>query len=451
MSLIVAGVCKGCVWMISDAAITGGPISLRDRHFLPKIVTSATALVGFAGAPEHGLASARKAAEASISDAIEILRTGSKDSHVEFAYACSDEDPKLFHIADGVAEQRATMFLGLQEAFEAFQRARHGELNRYAPKAVKRLYCRANENVPDELHSAIHAMIDVFTSREDHDVGGWAVPYFLTQHGTKFCSYAYSVSDPVLDDLIPGSILGHGTAPGGGSTLSVTEVHQSQGMVVYWLQRPGGTVWLQADGYAQHYFDGDPSAFKKSVKDSLNLDVDLLVGEAEPGALKRIIVLRGEDGNLTETIADYGNALSFAVHSTGKPYISKASFGDQPLAMPAYLNVNKVSDSEVELHVNDATVNLDAKSLSDLISVLAKLRSEMSPVVPMEIDGQNTLCQTDPAWRTFPSLHPDLKGLTLNFRHSGYGWITFVMPDYECRNFGEWLLDNAKGEVPPAA
>ena len=64
--------------------------------------------------------------------------------------------------------------------------------------------------VPQGLSRAITSMIDLFATRGESDVGGWAVAYVLTPEGAKFCSYSYSVSDPVFDHLAPGSLIAHG-------------------------------------------------------------------------------------------------------------------------------------------------------------------------------------------------------------------------------------------------
>jgi hypothetical protein len=51
MSLVVAAVDGNIAWMVSDTAISGGDIPLRERRYLPKVELSddRRALIGFAG------------------------------------------------------------------------------------------------------------------------------------------------------------------------------------------------------------------------------------------------------------------------------------------------------------------------------------------------------------------------------------------------------------------
>jgi hypothetical protein len=105
-------------------------------------------------------------------------------------------------------------------------------------------------------------MLQVFAERSERDVGGWVTPYLLTKEHAFLCGYAYSVSDPILTKIGPGSIVPHGTSEAGGFGLSVTEVGDCEGVIVYWLQQPGGTVFITGEqGYTTHHFEGRPSEF----------------------------------------------------------------------------------------------------------------------------------------------------------------------------------------------
>jgi hypothetical protein len=73
----------------------------------------------------------------------------------------------------------ASAFTVSKDAFETFQRIRHGEISPYAPLALKTFM----------WSSAIVAVIDVFVSRSERDVGGWVVQYFLSTDGPHFVSY----------------------------------------------------------------------------------------------------------------------------------------------------------------------------------------------------------------------------------------------------------------------
>jgi hypothetical protein len=65
MTLLVAAVEGPNIWMIADAAITGGDLSYRSREFELKVMSSrdGRALVGFAGDHHHGVRLVNTAAE----------------------------------------------------------------------------------------------------------------------------------------------------------------------------------------------------------------------------------------------------------------------------------------------------------------------------------------------------------------------------------------------------
>lgn len=271
MTLIVAGIEQGSIWMVGDTAITEGTIGLRERIFKPKIEVARNfpALIAFAGGFEFGSELAREAAHADAhGTALKILEKGTAGSDVQCAFATFvDEEPKLYLLEQGKAIEQIVLHIGSTSAFNDFQRIRHSRSNPYSPKALKTFMCGVSGlQLPEVVVRAIHSMIEVFASREERDVGGWAVPYILDSQEAHFCSYCYSVSDPVFDELVPGSLVAHGTAQGGGSNLSVTGLPDHEGMVIYWLQIPGGQVVLRTSkGYEQHNFKGGPTAFKEAV------------------------------------------------------------------------------------------------------------------------------------------------------------------------------------------
>jgi hypothetical protein len=199
---------------------------------------------------------------------------------------------------------------------------------------------------------------------------------------------------------------------------------------VYWLQLPGGTVILRTPtGYEQHAFRGRPSAFRAAVRAALSRDVELFIGDQPLGLPRKLTVMRGQDGNLDVTIADHGNGLTFAVHNMATPFRSKVekAFGaERAHSLPAKLSLTKLSESTVELAVGGEAITLDAQGLDALLSKGAEMRAEVRPEVPYELEKATIVAQIDPAWRTYPCLHPGLAGLTLNLRHSGYGWLGFV-------------------------
>ena len=295
MSLIIASVEANAIWMVGDTAITGGTGETRDREFMPKILVGKTfpALVAFAGSAEFGGASAEWAAAAATPDAaLGLLAAESVGAGVQFAYAAVDAGRLRLHkVEDGRMSECSTLHIGNTEAFAAFQRVRHEDVNPYAPKALKSFLCsRGGEG----LSLAIRSMIDLFATRAERDVGGWAVPYVLSAEGVSFCSYAYSVSDPVFDEIAPGSLIGHGTPERGGSTLSVMGLPNNMGMVVYWLQLPGGFVLTRSQqGCDQRMFRGGPTEFKAAVREAFSFDVDLWVVDQPLGAPRHLVIMRG--------------------------------------------------------------------------------------------------------------------------------------------------------------
>jgi hypothetical protein len=127
-------------------------------------------------------------------------------------------------------------------------------------------------------------MLRLFAERSERDIGGWPTPYFVTSEGTFFCGYAYAVSDPILTKIGPGSELPHGTAEAGGFGLSVTELGHCEGMIVYWLQKPGGAIFSRTDdGYQKVALDGRPSQFKQPALEAIGRPVDIFFGDQPSG------------------------------------------------------------------------------------------------------------------------------------------------------------------------
>ena len=101
MSLLVAANDGSQIWMLSDTAISGGVIHLRDRMCYPKIEPSQDrrALIGFAGDKHLGSHIVREAAAQPAGDAgLNVLCRGHVDSEqsVDFLYAFLDSSgPRL--------------------------------------------------------------------------------------------------------------------------------------------------------------------------------------------------------------------------------------------------------------------------------------------------------------------------------------------------------------------
>lgn len=116
------------------------------------------------------------------------------------------------------------------------------------------------------------------------------------------------------------------------------------------------------------------------------------------------------------------------------------------------MEIEKISNDTVKLRVGGQEVSLDTEGLDSLLRRLAHVRADLRPEVPVDLEKTTTIAQMDPAWRTFPSLHPGAPGVALNLRHSGYGWVGFVLPEGEALNLGRWLVGHVErtGRPPQA-
>jgi hypothetical protein len=228
MTLLVAAVDGKNIWMVADTAITGGELGVRDRDHQLKIIPSRNgrAVVGFAGEPHHGAHFAEQAAAmpAGKETVGFLLNSHLQNSSIDFASGYVDDSgPHLVRVSQGEAKEVLTLHIGLTDAFEHFQRIRHDAEIDAIPEAVSIFFTgsRSTDPVPDELDNAIKSMLRLFAERSERDVGGWPVPYHLTDDGAFSCGYAYSASDPILTKIGPGSIVPHGTAEAGGFGLLV--------------------------------------------------------------------------------------------------------------------------------------------------------------------------------------------------------------------------------------
>jgi hypothetical protein len=222
-----------------------------------------------------------------------------------------DSTPRLFKISEGVANSITASYLGQKTAFEVFQKIRNDMSIDHAPNAIHQFL---SDDISDQCHEAIMAMLRFFSSTNEREVGGWALPYVLSSYGTKLCAYAYSVSDPIMNQLTTGIIIPHGTAEAGGFVLSVTELHEKDGVVVYWLQKPGGQVWVYSENdYEMKQFDGVPSAFKEEVNKTLGRDIDLWVSDEPIANTSLAATVQDQQGRPRVDIVKSGNKLSFSV------------------------------------------------------------------------------------------------------------------------------------------
>ena len=102
------------------------------------------------------------------------------------------------------------------------------------------------------------------------------------------------------------------------------------------------------------------------------------------------------------------------------------------------------------------SARLKPEEAEDLITKLGHARASLKEEVDYELDPRAKLDFTvvDPVWRTRTDrmAHPSgVDGVALALRHSGYGWLCFVLPHAEARALGRWLLDNAEDDAAPEA
>ncbi|CAA2138369.1 hypothetical protein [Hyphomicrobium sp. ghe19] len=473
MTLLVAAIEKTNVWMAADAAVSGVGTEERHREFALKVVPSSDsrALIGFAGDIHYGQSLTNAAAALSDDDQrIKFLVDGqSQAPNTSFAYAYKNtEGPHLLKIGDGEVQRVQTLYLGVKDAFEQFQSIRHATELDPTPKALKTFLpgSRSSEPLPSGLTLAITSMLRLFAERGQRDVGGWVTPYFLTSEGSFLCGYGFAVSDPIFDKILPGSLVPHGTAEEGGFGLSVTELGISAGVIIYWLQLPGGLVFVRnAENYDVFKFDGKPSDFIKAASEKIERKIEILFGDQPHGPPKSITVLRDENGTPSVAIAHDGRAFSISVLNVYEPFRTQAAVDFSPAADPdlttGLLSSNRVkatlSNDKLALNLTllangepTTVAELSAGELETVLGVLGENRWRMrEPVAaqPASIGATGSLTReliaVDPSWRAELPIHPTLNGISLRFRHPGFGWITFQLPWHEAKSLGTWLVKNS--------
>jgi len=90
-----------------------------------------------------------------------------------------------------------------------------------------------------------------------------------------------------------------------------------------------------------------------------------------------------------------------------------------------------------------ARMYFDAATLEDLIRDLARCRSHLTEAVAPELDpGARIETERFPAWRV-PDTHSG-PGTVLALRHSGMGWLGFLLEAERAQAIGKALI-----ETPP--
>jgi hypothetical protein len=242
--------------------------------------------------------------------------------------------------------------------------------------------------------------------------------------------------------------------------LSVTEFGELGGVVVYWLQLPGGLVFVnKPEGYAVHEFTGPPSEFIANASTGLGQKVQIWFGEKPIGPPQSIAVLRDRNGVASVAIVNDGSALSFSVLNVTSPFDTRAALDlapNDPSVLAKALEGDQVRlaldvdrrNATLNLYVNNkpaTEIALNVHQLEALIAQLAEARARLDEPVasqpPLPESGRplRYVMVLDPAWRTELPVHPTLNGVTLRLRHPGFGWLTFLLPWHETKKLGEWL------------
>jgi hypothetical protein len=461
MTLLVAGINEQVLWMVGDTFVTGGPLGAREYEHQLKILPSedGKALIGFAGDHYHGVQAIETARLQSTGRSVaEYLFSVAREYPVEFAYGYQQDGVlRLLKVTnERVAEQNA-LYLGHSEAFDQFQAIRHRAQIDPVPKAIEMfLFGSASKDKPPRaLSQSTSAMMRLFFERPERDVGGAAIPYMMGPDGIFLCEYSFAVSDPITDKLTRGDIVPHGTADRGGFALSVSSYNRHEGIVLYWLQKPGGFIFVRdGRGFRVVEIVGSPSAFCREARE-LNLDVQIFFSEKQNlGQPDSISVLHDQNGKAVITVAKYGRDLEFHAIDTSVDFRttpSRVDFGgqDELSCSVARATVveggNSISIEFLKEEAEGLQVSYTAKQLDELIATLSNARSRLTEAVPVDHhEGRSKEpFVIDPMWRT-ERAPPPLQGIALRLRHLGVGWISFLLPHHEAASMGDWLSTNAQ-------
>lgn len=297
--------------MVADTAISNSRSDTRARQFRIKVEPGqGLSLLGYANNADRGASTVREAASLPPGAKVLDLLTEVHMTHgdVDFAYAfVEDGEAHLYKIADRSAQRVPHLYLGDAAAFSAYQEIRLSSQIEHAPDAMHQFLTwvtdkngrqkKPREEIFRSLGSSVRAMQSLFVRNSDRGVGGVAIPYLLTSRGPELINYLYAVTDPITRVLPPGSIVPHGSAAQGGYALSVSELPERDGLFVYWLQRPGGTVFIRrSDVDDVHEFEGSPSKFVENVKRELGREISLFFGERSPAPPHSLRLMYAEDG-----------------------------------------------------------------------------------------------------------------------------------------------------------
>ena len=369
MTLVVAGVIAGKGWIVSDTLITGGAIQLRDREYQIKCLPAEDrrSLVAFSGDAHNGAELIEQAAAMpSGQTTIRVLcEAQAENPRIDFVYMFLDEGTaRLLKISNGGAQEVPATYIGEKSAFEQFQYFRHATEIDQVPKSFENFMfgSRAPSEIPDIITGATVSMLRMFLQRAERDVGGWAVPYVLVPKAlicvgtrTGFLIRSWTRLGQARLSLTE-------LRKPGGYGLSVTELGDLEGMVVYRRQMPGGLVLIREEHrYRIVRIDGAPAAFRAKASDLLGNPVDIFFGEDTPvGLPESITILRDEDGQPAAAIAKRGNSFSFSVLNVATAFRTKAKLdlsGGQKGPKPVTVQNLALTLADDRNHVNLQLLN----------------------------------------------------------------------------------------------
>ena len=356
MTLLVAAADNNSIWMVADTAITGGTMSARERADQLKIVTGCNnrALIGFAGDEYRGFQAVIDASRLSepLAAANSLLSVHLSYPSIDFAFGyLSNGKPRLLVISNGKIAEVQTLHLGVHSAFETFQRIRHDPDIEFVPNAVKTFICgsRSSAKLPEQLPLAMVSMLQLFAETERRDVGGWVLPCFLNSEGAFLCKYAFGMSDPIMASLPVGAAIPHGTAEAGGYGFSLTEVGEGAGIAVYWLQMPGGKIYLRNEnGFRVEKIFGSPDEFKLRGEAVAGLPIGVWFGQKFEGLPQSIKILRDKDGRQSISVAQNKNSLSISILTA------------DPFKATAALDLRALSAERLFLHKSNGLFQLNS-------------------------------------------------------------------------------------------
>jgi hypothetical protein len=89
--------------------------------------------------------------------------------------------------------------------------------------------------------------------------------------------------------------------------------------------------------------------------------------------------------------------------------------------------VNHRDSQALRVKIDQSVAILDVSDLDALIEHLALLRAKMHPAISPQISRQHQYAiEIDPCWYT--EKHPLYDGAVMFFRHTGFNWTGFAVP-----------------------